>query len=79
MWKRLVCWVQEILECFRQNLKRHSDENVKDQKPTEAQTENVGLVRFQKKAKGLLETELETIGIPFQQRIWMHYTYALKI
>lgn len=79
MWKRLALWVQETLECFRQNLMRCSDENVKDQKPTEARTENVGLVRFQRKAKGLLATELETIGIPFQQRIWMHYTHALKI
>ena len=58
---------------------RHYDENVKDQKPTEAQTENVGLMKFQRKAKGLLETGLETIGIPFQQIIWIHYTHALKI
>lgn len=79
MWKRLTLWVQETLERFRLNLMRHSDENVKDQKPTEALTVNVGLMRFQRKAKGLLETGLEAIGIPLQQRIWIHYTCVLKI
>lgn len=58
---------------------RHSDENVKDQKLTEALTVNVGLMRFQRKAKGLLETGLEAVDIPLQQRIWIHYTHALKI
>lgn len=79
MWKRLTLWVQETLECFRLNLMRHSDENVKDQKPTEALTVNVGLMRFQRKAKGLLETGLEAIDISLQQRIWIHYTCVLKI
>lgn len=79
MWKRLTLWVQETLERFRLNLMRHSDENVTDQKPTEALTVNVGLMRFQRKAKGLLETGLESIGIPLQQRIWIYYTCVLKI
>lgn len=51
MWKRLVPWVQETFNCFRQNLMRHSDENVKDQKPIETWTVNVALMRFQRKAK----------------------------
>lgn len=68
MWKRLELWLKEALQCFKQNLMRHSDENVKDQKPLETWAVKIRFMWFHRGASTLLETGLEATGIPFQQR-----------
>jgi hypothetical protein len=60
---------ETALECFKRKLMRHSDDNVKDQKPTETWTVKV---RFQRGTRPLLETGLEDISVTFQQRVWLH-------